>query len=358
MLIGVTGRVCAGKRTVSGLVRELYGCVEIPAGDGIDGSVDGVGADGGTTLPFPDDAWVSGRHYVLSPIDSVPLVEALRKRPYFLLLAVEAPLLMRYRRYRRRQHAAEDTASLEAFVRLDDASYYGTSSDTADSPPVTFGAPSTTLRRCVAAADVRLVNADESIEALAQQIARLDLLNAERLRPSWDAYFMRMANLASMRTNCMKRRVGAVIVRDHRVVATGYNGTPRGTRNCNAGGCPRCNDDARAGHALDECLCLHAEENALIEAGRARCADATLYTNLCPCLGCTKKIVQAGVRQVVYGMDYAMDERSAALLTEAGVRIRRFAQSPSADADAACADAVPHVMDDHLLSPCTKFTAM
>jgi dCMP deaminase len=78
----------------------------------------------------------------------------------------------------------------------------------------------------------------------------------------------------------MKRRVGALLVRSKRILATGYNGTPRGLTNCNEGGCARCNGEAKGGEALDECLCLHAEENALLEAGRERVGeDAVLYCN-------------------------------------------------------------------------------
>lgn len=112
------------------------------------------------------------------------------------------------------------------------------------------------------------------------------------IRPDWDTYFMRLAFLASTRSNCMKRRVGAVIVKvpplfcvrfsffldiylldwkkkkkNNRVISTGYNGTARGMDNCNQGGCPRCNSVSRMGTGLDLCLCLHAEENAIMEAG-------------------------------------------------------------------------------------------
>lgn len=66
----------------------------------------------------------------------------------------------------------------------------------------------------------------------------------------------------------MKRRVGCILVKNNRIIATGYNGTPRGVRNCNEGGCIRCNSGAKCGDALDQCFCIHAEENALIEAGR------------------------------------------------------------------------------------------
>jgi tRNA(Arg) A34 adenosine deaminase TadA len=84
-----------------------------------------------------------------------------------------------------------------------------------------------------------------------------------------------------------------------------YNGTARGLRNCNDGGCPRCNAGGSSGHALDQCVCLHAEENALLEAGRERLGDNTvLYCNTCPCLGCSVKIIQSGVKEVVYHLGY------------------------------------------------------
>jgi len=75
----------------------------------------------------------------------------------------------------------------------------------------------------------------------------------------------------------MKRAVGAVIVNDLRIVSTGYNGTPFGSLNCNEGGCERCNANVPSGQALDACLCIHAEENAVIEAGRAKAKDGTLF---------------------------------------------------------------------------------
>jgi dCMP deaminase len=119
---------------------------------------------------------------------------------------------------------------------------------------------------------------------------------------------MQLCSLAARRSNCMKRRVGCVLVREKRVISTGYNGTPIGLRNCNEGGCGRCNSVGEGGHGLDTCLCIHAEENALLEAGRERVGGgATLYCDTCPCLTCSIKIVQVGVMDVVYGQGYSMD---------------------------------------------------
>jgi len=135
---------------------------------------------------------------------------------------------------------------------------------------------------------------------------------------------MTLASLASHRSNCMKRRVGAILVRNNRIVATGYNGTPRGLLNCNEGGCAHCNGTSQANGVPLECVCLHAEENALLEAGRDRVGDeAVLYCNTCPCLKCTIKIIQTGVKKVVYNLSYKVDDASARLFNQAGVELRR-----------------------------------
>lgn len=147
-------------------------------------------------------------------------------------------------------------------------------------------------------AEIRLINATKSINGLRESLKALDLTNERRLRPDWDQYFMQLAALAAHRSNCMKRRVGCVLVRDSRVISTGYNGTPRNMKNCNQGGCmmypsvvlaaaeqakgARCNDGNHAGMNLSTCLCIHAEENALLEAGRERIREGSiLYCNTC-----------------------------------------------------------------------------
>jgi dCMP deaminase len=133
-------------------------------------------------------------------------------------------------------------------------------------------------------ADIHILNDYPNLPAFHAALDRLHLLDREHLRPSWDTYFMRLCELVSSRSNCMKRRVGCILVKDRRVVASGYNGTPRGVLNCNEGGCPRCNGNASCGVGLDACLCLHAEENALLEAGRDRLAGGgvILYCNTSP----------------------------------------------------------------------------
>lgn len=136
---------------------------------------------------------------------------------------------------------------------------------------------------------------------------------------------MELASLAAQRSNCMKRRVGCVLVREKRVISTGYNGTPRGLVNCADGGCGRCNSGEGSGVGLGTCLCLHAEENALLEAGRERIGkDAILYCDTCPCLTCSIKIAQVGIGEVVYSQGYSMDGETAGVFKQAGVRLRQF----------------------------------
>ncbi len=148
-------------------------------------------------------------------------------------------------------------------------------------------------------------------------------------RPDWDTYFMDIAHVVSRRGNCSRRQVAAVIVKDRRIISTGYNGTPRGIRNCFEGGCPRCASEAPSGSDLGECVCSHAEENAITQAAYHGIAvrGASLYCTLSPCLICAKMIINAGMAEVVYEDAYSFNAQIKSLLAEAGVRCRQFERS-------------------------------
>ncbi|TGO87876.1 hypothetical protein BPOR_0198g00120 [Botrytis porri] len=181
------------------------------------------------------------------------------------------------------------------------------------------------LQSLISRATIRLLNTSSDLAHLYATLGKLDLTNEDRLRPSWDQFFMQLASLAAQRSNCMKRRVGCVLVREKRVISTGYNGTPRGLLNCGEGGCSRCNEGQGSGVGLGTCLCLHAEENALLEAGRERVREnAILYCDTCPCLTCSIKIVQVGISEVVYSQGYSMDAETAAVFGQAGIKLRQF----------------------------------
>lgn len=150
------------------------------------------------------------------------------------------------------------------------------------------------------------------------------------VRPSWDQYFMDIAQMVAKRSNCLSRQVAAVIVKDKRIISTGYNGTPRNTKNCNEGGCARCwarsQGTLAAGTQLDECTCSHGEENAIVQASYHGVAisDSTLYTTFSPCLMCAKMSINAGIKEIVYGAEYPLNETAQKLLLEAGITLRKL----------------------------------
>ncbi|KAI9900784.1 hypothetical protein N3K66_005046 [Trichothecium roseum] len=269
-------------------------------------------------LDFVTKQWRS--RFVTTDIPTEAALDVFLRRPFFLLISVDAPLTVRWKRSRDRDHHRSSSPvllSLEEFVDKNDAHLYDAAGG---------------LQPLISRATVRLLNTSSSLAHLYATLGKLDIPNPDRLRPGWDSYFMALADLAAQRSNCMKRRVGCVLVgRERRVISTGYNGTPRGLRNCADGGCPRCNDGSNgSGVALSTCLCIHAEENALLEAGRERIRDgAVLYCDTCPCLTCSIKICQVGISEVVYAHGYSMDRETAQVFREAGVKLRQFIPPPN-----------------------------
>lgn len=128
-------------------------------------------------------------------------------------------------------------------------------------------------------------------------------------RPAPDEYFMGIALAVRQRANCLGRKVGAIIVLDGRIISTGYNGTPAGMPNCDQGGCYRCAhpSDFPSGEGYDLCICVHAEQNALIAAARfgIAVAGSTVYSTVRPCFGCSKELLQAKVHGVRFIHDWS-----------------------------------------------------
>ncbi|KAF9131290.1 Deoxycytidine monophosphate (dCMP) deaminase [Mortierella sp. 14UC] len=388
MFVGIVGPSCSGKHEVMNLLATMYNFTRLYLRsstvhtdkqqhtqkvqtqtriefDTLEAMLDHV------TLNWMD-------HFVTCDVKSVEGIAILRKRPFFLLLSVESPMMTRFRRsVARCKGQGLNTLTLEEFVEQTDASLYNASSlhfaiasnslppptpsillnrasqlqqptaikpslssmnitssgdstpsipdqdATAISPIQSFISPPYKL---LSMSDLSILNHFANLSCLQTAIEALDITNPDLLRPSWDSYFMYLANLAARRSNCMKRRVGCVLVREKRVIATGYNGTPKNLMNCNEGGCSRCNQATPCGKGLDRCLCMHAEENALLEAGRERVGkESTIYCNTCPCLGCAIKIVQVGVSEVVYSESYGMDDLTAEVFRNAGVILRQHA---------------------------------
>jgi len=141
-------------------------------------------------------------------------------------------------------------------------------------------------------------------------------------RPSWDEYFLRITREVAGRSTCRRRQVGAVLVRDKRILATGYNGAPRGLRHCDEVGCLREQQNVPAGERHELCRGLHAEMNAFLQAATFGVSSegCTLYATAWPCSLCAKMAINAGVKRIVTTGEYP-DELAKEILREAGVRV-------------------------------------
>lgn len=140
-------------------------------------------------------------------------------------------------------------------------------------------------------------------------------------RPDWDTYFMEITHIIAKRSNCLRRQVGAILVKDHRIITTGYNGAPAGMAHCSdLGGCTRERMGFRSGEGHEYCRALHAEQNAVIQAAimGVSIAGATLYCTHNPCSLCARILIGVGIERVVYSGDYP-DGLSKELFAEAGI---------------------------------------
>jgi dCMP deaminase len=247
MLIGLCGGICAGKHAIAEYFIQVQGfqllelsykrhhriadepdddlrlqASQIRKRSDVQ-SADLVFEDADTLLEFATKRWQE--RWVTTDIADGNTLDRFLLRPFFLLVSVDAPVSLRWKRFtdrcRRRQL---DPPDLEKFVLWNDRHLYERD----------IGRVYLTDR-----AQVRLFNSSSSLQELHHALQVLELADEQRLRPNWDQYFMQLASLAAQRSNCMKRRVGCVLVRERRVISTGYNGTPRHLTNCNEGGCTK-----------------------------------------------------------------------------------------------------------------------
>ena len=331
IIIGLTGENCAGKGTAADyLARKgfyYYSLSDVIreelANDGKEITRDALIAKGNELRRnFGSDVLAkrtiaklqSDRNYVVDSIRNPAEAKALLETGKTTLVYVTAPAQVRFERMKQRRREG-DPRSFQSFQTIDKLELEGKDEH------------GQRLAEVFALATKKLVNEGEFKELYASVDEMLSEISSEfkPSRPSWDLYFMNIAKVVASRSNCLKRHVAAVIVKDKRLISTGYNGTPRGVRNCNEGGCPRCNSFADSGTKLDECICSHGEENAIVQASYHGISikDATIYTTFSPCLMCTKMIINSGMKEVVYNANYPMSEVPLRLLKEAGISVRQ-----------------------------------
>ncbi len=144
----------------------------------------------------------------------------------------------------------------------------------------------------------------------------------KKVRPSWDDYFLQLADLVASRSTCLRRQVGAVLVRDERIIATGYNGAPRGIQHCLEAGCLREKMGIPSGERYELCRGVHAEQNAIINAAYygVSTKGAILYCTNQPCLICARMIINAGIIKVVHRGNFD-DDFALQFMEEAGIEM-------------------------------------
>lgn len=327
MIIGLTGKNCAGKGEVANCLQasgfqyfSLSDVLRDAMRDaGVDVTRDNLIVFANNLRAEEGPAYLAERvirqldpekNYVVDSIRNPAEVRALMRRDDFVLLRVEAAAEIRFERMKSRGREG-DPQTLEAFNALEAAE--AASDD-----------PAAQQLDKVSSMATQSIKNEAGLSELCADIRVLTRdLCATMDRPDWHDYFMAIAKQVAMRANCIKRKVAAVIVKDKRIISTGYNGTPRGIQNCNEGGCPRCNSFGESGAGLDLCICSHAEENAIVQSAYhgVNIKGATLYSTLSPCLLCTKMIINAGIAEVVYQSGYPMESTALRLLEEAGITI-------------------------------------
>lgn len=259
------------------------------------------------------------KNYVIDSFRNPFEVEAFGRRGNFILAHVKSDPRLRFERIRARGRE-NDPKTFEEFLTFEQREELA----------------SRTNQQLSKTADMANIEIDNSgtLQELHEKIREsLVKISSRLMRPTWDEYFMGIARMVAMRSNCIKRKVAAVIVKDKRIISTGYNGTPRGVKNCNEGGCPRCNSFGTQGANLAECICSHAEENAITQAAYhgVNIKESTLYTTFSPCLICTKMVINSGIREVVYNVEYTLDEIPKKILGEAKVEVRQLEGTSEAD---------------------------
>ncbi len=252
------------------------------------------------------------KNYVIDSFRNPREVETFRLQKNFRLIHVAALPQFRFERISDRKREGDPT-TFEEFQKLESLEAKSENQNAQQ------------LEATAQLADIEIEN-NGTLDHLRDRLKELiRSMASSQNRPSWDEYFLDIARMVSLRSNCLKRKVAAVIIKDKRIISTGYNGTPRGVLNCNEGGCPRCNSFGASGANLEDCYCSHAEENAITQAAYhgVSIKGGTLYTTFSPCLLCTKMIINAGIFEVVYNTQYPLGESALKLLAEARVRVRQ-----------------------------------
>jgi len=255
---------------------------------------------------------IKGKNVVIDSIRNPLEIQSLRQLDDFFLIAVDAPVELRYERAKSRNRI-ENADNLQDFIEIENKE----KSEIQINQNITA---------CMQQAEFKLFN-DGDTDKLYTKIEEILKELKNRIRPSWDAYFQKMAFLVAERSTCLRHHVGAIIIKDRHVLTTGYNGAARNVDDCMKLGCLRNQLKIPSGERHEICRAIHAEQNAIIQAGvhGVTIEGGTLYCTHSPCIICAKLIVNAGIKRVVICGDYPDDfDLVMNLFEQAGVKFDRI----------------------------------
>lgn len=319
MIIGVTGTNGSGKDTVGDILKEMgfnfFSCSQIIREEAAERNIN-INRDNmialGNELRETFGAGILTRRIfhkiksnglekvVVGSVRHPSEVEELKKMGEFILIAVDAPLELRYSRIRERNDST-DEVSFDEFQRHELMELNGRESQQQ-------------LRNVMALADYKILN-DSSFDDLKKKVKSIiDSLQTAPKRLGWPDYFMGIAKQVASRSTCDRKRVGCVIVADKTILSTGYNGSIRGM--------PHCDD---VGHDMDNSHCvatIHAEANAILQAAKngVKLDRAELYTTSSPCWNCFKLIANSGIKKIYYH-EFYRDDKSKKIAKQIGIEL-------------------------------------
>lgn len=263
---------------------------------------------------------------IIESIRTPAEAEMIRKKQGFLL-AVDAKPELRYSRIITRQ-SETDNISFEEFIENEKREMFSVDPNHQN------------LSTCIRLADFILEN-NKDLENLKKQVniflekikinkkepekILVPKLQKNRIRPTWDEYFMKITSVVAERSTCLRHNVGAMIVKNKRIITTGYNGAVRGAQDCLTLGCKKDELKLETGFGAEQCRAVHAEQNAIAQAGLhgANIEGGTMYCTHIPCLMCAKQIINAGLKELVYYFDYAGSNGSLEFLEQHGVKTKK-----------------------------------
>jgi len=332
MIIGITGTLSAGKGTIADLLIQKgfkhysvrYFLTQEIKQRGLEVNRDNMvkianelrekNSPNYIVENLYDKAKKAGGDCIIESIRNPGEVEALKSKGGFHLIAVDANVKLRYERAIARA-SSTDKISFEEFIANEQREIASKELHKQN------------LSKCVEMADFVIINNGglEELKARVEEIIKE--VNVREHRPLWDEYFIKVAALVAERSTCLRHHVGAIIVKDKKIITTGYNGAAKGIKDCLERGCLRDELGIASGTRHEICRAIHAEQNAIIQGAYhgTSIKGGIMYCTHTPCIICAKMIVNAGIKEIVSYQDYA-DKDAKKLLQEAGINLKKIAK--------------------------------